>query len=71
MTETDLRDARLGQVAADVDSARARLELELARFGLAHALGELPRAAQVEDARLEPIRDDEREAARAALERIP
>lgn len=71
MTETDLRDARLGQVAADVDSARARLELELARFGLAHALGELPRAAQVEDARLEPIKDDEREAARAALERIP
>lgn len=71
MTETDLRDARLGQFAADVDAARARLDLELARIGLAHALGELPRAARVEDAPLEPIRDDEREAARAALDRIP
>ncbi|OGQ13296.1 MAG: hypothetical protein A2138_28005 [Deltaproteobacteria bacterium RBG_16_71_12] len=71
MTEVDLRDARLGRFAADVDAARARLDLELARLGLAYAVGELPKAARVEDATLAPISDVEGDAARAALNKVP
>ncbi|MCC7072545.1 MAG: TolC family protein [Deltaproteobacteria bacterium] len=71
MTETDLRDARLGQFAADVDAARARLELETARLGLAYALGELPKAAHVEGATLAPLSDQERDAATASMDKVP
>lgn len=71
MTETDLRDARLGQFAADVDAARARLELETARLGLAYALGQLPTAAHVEGATLAPVSDEERAAALESMARVP
>lgn len=71
MTEVELRDARLGRFAADVDAARARLELELARLGLAYAVGELPQAAHVESATLAPVSDAERDAARATMDKVP
>lgn len=71
MTEVELRDARFGRFAADVDAARARLELELARLGLAYALGELPHAAHVGDAPLAPVSDAERDAARATMDKVP
>ena len=71
VTETDVRDARLGQFAADVDATRARLDLETARLGLAYAIGELAAAVKVEEQPLAPITDAERDAARAAMAKVP
>lgn len=71
VTETDVRDARLGQFAADVDATRARLDLETARLGLAYALGELATAINLEEKPLAPISEAEVEAARATMEKVP
>jgi outer membrane protein len=51
-TSLDVTDASLAAFAADVDAARARFDLETARLGLAHALGELRPSDDLSPARL-------------------
>jgi outer membrane protein len=48
ITQTDASDAALGAFAAQVDAARAAFDVEVARLGLAYALGELSLAEGVE-----------------------
>jgi len=57
--------------AADVDAARARLDLQTARLGLAYALGELAGLVKVEDIAPDVLAPDDVAAARAALDRVP
>jgi outer membrane protein TolC len=70
-TDNDVRDARLAHFAADVDAARARLDLQTSRLGLAYALGELASLVGVADVVPEDVAADEHDAARRTLARIP
>jgi outer membrane protein TolC len=70
-TDTDVRDARLAHFAADLDAARARLDLQTARLGLAYALGELASLVKVDDVSPEGLAPAEAAAARDALDRVP
>jgi outer membrane protein len=70
-TDNDVRDARLAHFAADIDAARARLDLQASRLGLAYALGELAALSGVADVATDAVDDDEHDAARKALDRVP
>jgi outer membrane protein len=70
-TDNDVRDARLGQFAADVDATRAALDLEVARLGLAYATGELAARVDVATVGPDPVVPADVDAAHAALDRIP
>jgi outer membrane protein TolC len=70
-TDNDVRDARLAHFAADIDAARARLDLQTSRLGLAYALGELASLVGVADIVPSDPTDDEKDAARKTLTRIP
>jgi outer membrane protein len=69
-TQTEVSDAQLGAVAAEVELARARYDLETARLGLAYALGELANLVRVADITPAELGTDEEDAARDALERV-
>lgn len=68
--QNDVSDARLGAFAAEVDAQKARLELENARLGLAHALGELTALIKADDVSPAPVAADEVDAAQAAMDRV-
>jgi outer membrane protein TolC len=70
-TDSDVRDARLARFAADVDAARAHLDLQAARLGLAYALGELATLIRVDDVAADDIDSVEASDAERSLERIP
>jgi multidrug efflux system outer membrane protein len=68
--QNDVSDARLGAFAAEVDAQRARLELETARLGLAHTLGELATLIKADDVVPAPVSPEERDAAKARMESL-
>jgi outer membrane protein TolC len=69
-TDTDVRDARFAHVAADLDAARARLDLQTARLGLAYALGELATMVSVDDVVPDAMAPTEVDTARGILDRV-
>ena len=64
-TSLDVSDASLGAFSADVEAARARLDLETARLGLAFTVGELRPSDDLSPA---PLSDDEEKRARAFVD---
>jgi outer membrane protein TolC len=70
-TDNDVRDARLAHFAADIDAARARLDLQAARLGLAYAVGELATLVGAADVVPDDVVDSEKDTARKTLDRVP
>jgi outer membrane protein TolC len=66
-TNIDVLDANTAAFAAGVDAARARLDLETARLGLAYQVGELTPAAQAAPAQLS---DEETSRARDLIDEV-
>jgi outer membrane protein len=64
-TPLDVSDANLALFMSEVDLARAELEVEQARLGLAYVVGAPP----VSSAQARPLADEEAAAAKALLER--
>jgi outer membrane protein TolC len=62
ITQNDARDAALGAFAADVEAARAKIDVELAKLSLAYVTGEMQLA---KDAAPRPLDDGENDAIRS------
>ena len=65
-TSLDVSDARLAAFASDVDAARARFDLEIAKLGLVRTLGELEPAPAFEP---RPVEDADVDRARAFVDK--
>ncbi len=66
VTAVEVEDANVGAFSAEVDAARAGLDVQIARLSLAHATGQFTPTAADNDAR--PLTNDDAEHARALMD---